>query len=253
MTQEDYQDRVDRRRDRLNGGADKAAAKSAAAYETSHRITEHMTGEPIKIGHHSEGRHRRDLEKSHNAMRTSINEDSKAENLRERAAAVGTGGISSDDPDATDKLQAELVDLKAERIEMKRINAVHKRGGWEAVTADKGDEWATLMNRSGDRRPHSDYTHIGASIRRLEQRVKHIAAENAIPKAKDIPCNGATIVDRPDLNRITVVFDEKPSGEVCKMMHSEGFRWSRHEIAWMRQRHNGSRHAAGRVRQYLNE
>jgi hypothetical protein len=63
-----------------------AGNRSAAAYESAHQILDMIpAGQPILVGHHSEGRHRRALNRADSAMRRSWNEDDKAEHFAHRA------------------------------------------------------------------------------------------------------------------------------------------------------------------------
>lgn len=57
-----------------------AEAKSKAAWEASNEGRDFLAlGEPIKIGHHSEKRHRALIERNHNRMSKSVEETKKAE------------------------------------------------------------------------------------------------------------------------------------------------------------------------------
>jgi Domain of unknown function (DUF3560) len=104
-----YEQKQARRKQRLAAAAENAARESTAAFQRSNSYTDGIPmGQPILVGHHSEKRHRNALKKSDNAMRKAVEASKHAEELRGRAAAVGTGGISSDDPDATLKLSAQL-------------------------------------------------------------------------------------------------------------------------------------------------
>lgn len=79
-------ERAEDRAERLAGYASNAAARSDAAYQAAHRIADGIPmGQPILVGHHSERRHRRDIERMHNGMRRSIAEERKAEHYAERA------------------------------------------------------------------------------------------------------------------------------------------------------------------------
>lgn len=81
--------RAEERAGRYEGYADNAAARSDAAYNRSHQIAERFAGgQPILIGHHSEGRARRDQERIHSSMRKSIDEGKKADYHAQRAAAA---------------------------------------------------------------------------------------------------------------------------------------------------------------------
>jgi hypothetical protein len=79
------------------------------------------------VGHHSEKQHRRDLANIHSAMRRSVDAGKEAEELRRRAAAVGSGGISSDDPEAGMKIEDRIAELEDKQMFMKTVNVAHAR------------------------------------------------------------------------------------------------------------------------------
>jgi Domain of unknown function (DUF3560) len=69
--------------------AGNAAGRSEAAYANTRRIGERFAGgQPILVGHHSEGRARRDQQRMDDGMRKSIAEDKKAGYHAGRAAAA---------------------------------------------------------------------------------------------------------------------------------------------------------------------
>ena len=82
------QERAKKKAEKLNGYASNAQKRSSEAYNT--RATQNeldflSLGEPIKIGHHSEKRHRKLFEKYDDKMRKSIDESKKAEEYKRRA------------------------------------------------------------------------------------------------------------------------------------------------------------------------
>jgi len=80
------QERAKRKADRLNGYSDNAVKRSNSYYEASNEGRDFLSlGEPIKIGHHSEKRHRALIERNHNRMAKSISELDKAEQYERRA------------------------------------------------------------------------------------------------------------------------------------------------------------------------
>ncbi|MBH0778790.1 DUF3560 domain-containing protein [Nocardia bovistercoris] len=86
-------DRAARQEDRvdaLDAKADRRAAKATAADEASRRAHESLPewGEPVKIGHHSENRHRRSLERAWNAMGRSVEAHRDADVAAQRAEAA---------------------------------------------------------------------------------------------------------------------------------------------------------------------
>lgn len=74
------QERAKAKAEKYNEWAANAEAKSDQYFKTSHSITEN-----IPIGHHSEGRHRRDLDRSWNAMGKSVEMSKKAESHESKA------------------------------------------------------------------------------------------------------------------------------------------------------------------------
>ena len=79
------QDRAKNKADKLNGYAENAKKKSQSYYEASHEGRNFLSlGEPIKIGHHSEGRHRALIQRNWDRMGKSIAEDEKAKDYNRR-------------------------------------------------------------------------------------------------------------------------------------------------------------------------
>lgn len=222
------------RAERRDQEAREAAAKAGAIAD---RIP---MGQPILVGHHSERRHRRDLDRIDRNMRAASEAAGEADDLRRRAEKVGTT-ISSEDPDAIDKLEAKLADLEASREEMKAINDTYRRGGWDAVRA-KGlmteaqiadsQRMAKLM--PGRNVPFRSYafTNTAGEIARIKKRIAELAEG---PLALDpIEGEGWRIEARPDLNRVAISFDAKPSAEVTTKLKRGGWRWSPRAGAWLR-------------------
>ncbi|RDH95041.1 uncharacterized protein DUF3560 [Curtobacterium sp. AG1037] len=76
--------------DALNAKADRKDAADTAAWERVETAMSRLPegGEPIKVGHHSEGRHRNAIAKADTAMRRSIEATADAERARGRADAA---------------------------------------------------------------------------------------------------------------------------------------------------------------------
>jgi hypothetical protein len=82
----DAQEWARRKAERLKQSAKNSAQKGKEYYAKSHAITDHIPmGQPILVGHHSEGRHRRDLDRSWKAMGKFVELSDKAENYEARA------------------------------------------------------------------------------------------------------------------------------------------------------------------------
>jgi len=75
-----------KRLEKLEGYAGNADAKSNEAWEASNEGRDFLAlGEPIKVGHHSEKRHRALIERNHNRMAKSVELADKAQEYRDRA------------------------------------------------------------------------------------------------------------------------------------------------------------------------
>lgn len=259
-----YETRLEARRERLEARADKAAGNARAKFD---RAMSHIAGiepgQPILVGHHSERRHRRDLERHDNAMRAAIAEDKKAAHYADRAAAVGTGGISSDDPEAVDKLNAKLARLEAAQAFMVEANRHVRRvkaGKAEisAVTARlqelrpnwTDDQSRELMSpdfcgRTGF--PSYATSNNNAEIHRVKARIATLQrAAEAEHKETEHP-SGVRVVEDPEANRLRLYFPGKPDDATRAALKSFGFRWARSEGAWQRHLSNAARWAAESV------
>ncbi len=74
------QERAKAKAERYEEWADKAQQRSDEAFERSSKAVEHIPfGQPILVGHHSEGAHRAALKRSWQAMDKSVEEMHKAE------------------------------------------------------------------------------------------------------------------------------------------------------------------------------
>lgn len=80
------QERAKRKAEKLNGYASNAEKRSTEAWEASHEGRDFLSlGEPIKIGHHSERRHRALIARNWARMDKSVAESQKAEDYKHRA------------------------------------------------------------------------------------------------------------------------------------------------------------------------
>lgn len=99
---------------RLTRFAGRAAAAEGRAGERRQAASAGLPpmGEPIKVGHHSEGRHRRAIERSEQNMRKAVEEGRKAEYWQRRAAGVERRARQKSDPRVVrgriEKLEATL-------------------------------------------------------------------------------------------------------------------------------------------------
>lgn len=265
-----YEQKQEDRRDRLLAASTRADATAENALDRSHQMLDAIPfGQPILVGHYSEGRDRRYRARSEALMRRGISESQRAEELRRRAASVGTAGISSDDPDAIEKIRERVAALKARQDRMKAINSAHARyvkalAKTDSVSGDPrtaadlaldaegfSDDEKNLIRTykpdySWEPHPHPPYRfqNNGANIRRLEQRIEQLERDAKRETVEVAPVEGLRIIQDVEDNRVRIIFDGKPAEEVRRYLKGHGFRWSPMAGAWQRHLNNSGVYAA---------
>ena len=235
-----YERKLEERRARLEAAAEKAQASADAAFRRAN-LREEVSGipfgQPILVGHHSEGRHRAAIRRADNAMRKSIEESKRAAELAGRAASVGTGGISSDDPDAIAKLKTELAECETRQAAMKDYNAKWKAKGNKAGRQSDGT-WVDS--------PFPAYclTNNSANMRRIKLRIEQLEKAATREHKEENRPNGVKIVHNVEENRLQILFPGKPDEAMRTKLKSNGFRWSPMAGAWQRQLNNAAIWAA---------
>jgi len=252
---EDYAERKEARIDRLESRAAKAQAESTAAYKAAHSIMEHIPpGQPILVGHHSEQRHRRDLDKIDRNMRKSVEADEKAAYYASRAeAAASNTAISNDDPEAMEKLQAKLEGLQSEQTMMKAVNAYYRKhktlDGCPELTPEVRQEIEKSWSMGwyvGIPFPRYALSNNNAEINRTKKRIEALCIVDEMEHV-EIEFDGGVIVTNEEINRVQIIFDSKPDEDVRRELKSWGFRWSPREGAWQAQRTPRYLHRAKRI------
>lgn len=143
-------DRRQARADRLREWAGKREAKAAAAATTARDLADRIPfGQPILIGHHSEGRARHDAERIRGGLDRAAQDASAARDMNRRAATIeaqAAGSIYSDDDDAVPRLQTRIADLEAERDRIKAFNATARKGAPDLTLLTEREQRALLSS-----------------------------------------------------------------------------------------------------------
>lgn len=253
-----YEAKQEARRERYEELADKAREESAARYQASNAATAGIPlGQPILVGHHSEGTHRAAIRRTHSNMDKSVEAQRKAEYYDQKAASVGKGGISSDDPEAVVKLREKLAKLEEHQVYMKKVNRAHKAHVNGSKNAPKllaeftPEEQETIKTYTPEYswvpHPFAPYQlkNNNANIRSTKKRIASLA--NRITETTEKTVKGVRVVKNAEENRIQLFFDGKPSEEIRTTLKRHGFRWSRYFMAWQRQLNTNGLYAARAV------
>jgi hypothetical protein len=248
MTREEFEARKQNRIDRMHRLAVKARELSDQYNRASDNISSGIPfGQPILIGHHSEKRHRRMLERMHRYTDKSIEEYRKAQYYDRRASnAESNNAISSDDPDAIQKLKNKVASLEKNQEIMRAANKIIRKGntpeniaalvalGLSAQQAEESFK-PDFCGRIG----FADYqlSNNNANIRRIKERIAYLERSNAKPTIETEE-NGIRFVDNSEANRYQIFFNGKPKEEIRSLLKHRGFRWSPTNGAWQRFRKN---------------
>lgn len=252
--------RQEARRERLEAAAAKAARESDARLERAHKMLDMIPpGQPILVGHYSERGHRAHLRKIDANFAKGFEADKRAKHLQARADAVGTAGISSDDPEAIEKLRVELAELEAAQAARKEINAAHKRFLKDPATLETAKLTDAQKERVRSYKPQYSWEphpcppyamqNANANIRRIKGRIEQIEAARVLAGRKPETEQHGEITLARDIedNRIRLLFPGKPDEATRTLLKANGFRWSPMAKAWQRQLNTAGEWAAERV------
>lgn len=133
------QERAKQKADRLNGYAANAEKRSDNYYKASNEGAEFLSlAEPIKIGHHSEKRHRALIERNYNRMSNSMDELKKVEIYERRAEywASKANDINLSMPESLEYFEFELEKAKKQHEGIKN-GTIEKRHSFSLTYAKK--------------------------------------------------------------------------------------------------------------------
>ena len=261
------QARIERYRERAANAREEATRQSQ---ESRAMLAVIPFGQPILVGHHSEGRDRRYRDRAWNNMDRAMEASEKAEHYDRRAeAAASNRMISSDDPEAVTKLKAKIAKAEANQVAFRAANRIIRRKPKNEPTPEKLAELAELIHSTAPKLdtdggytvaanlfepdfagrvgfPSYVLTNNNANIRRMKDRLVSLEHE-AEAERKETEHAGFTVVENPEENRVQIVFPGKPPATVRTVLKSHGFRWSRYNLAWQRHLNNAGRWAAQEV------
>lgn len=186
----------------------------------------------------------RKKEKQNAASDRNMQEFREIQGILDKIKSVGKGGISSDDPQAIEKLQAKLDKLVKRQEMMKAANAAirmkdHEKGN--AKLAEMGytsDEIKQLREPDFCGRigyPSYLLSNNNANIKRIRDRITALEKKKTEPTLEGWDFDGGSVIANTEANRLQILFDEKPDEATRAMLKQNGFRWSPSNKAWQRQ------------------
>lgn len=198
----------------------------------------------------------RKKERQNAARDRNLEEWNYIQGLLDKIRSVGTGGISSDDPQAVEKLEAKLAALEKHQELMKAANvAIRMKDPTEgdAKLAELGytpEDIAKLREPDFCGRigyPAYLLQNNNANIRRIRGRIAELKkrTENT-PEGWEF--DGGRVVVNTTENRLQIIFDGKPDADIRTELKGEGFRWAPSQGTWQRQLTDNAMRAARRLK-----
>ena len=193
----------------------------------------------------------RKKEKQNQASDTAMAEWREIQGILDKIRGTGKGGISSDDPEAVQKLKVKLEGLEREQERMKAVNAYYRKHktleGCPGLDPVQFEKLKASMDRDWrkDPKPYPGFylTNNNAMIRQTKKRIEELS-QKAETEYEGWTFDGGRVEMNRAANRLQIIFDEKPDADTRTALKNEGFRWSPKEGAWQRQLTDNAIYAA---------
>ena len=196
----------------------------------------------------------RKKEKQNAARDRNMEDWNEIQGLLDKIRSTGMGGISADDPQAIQKLEAKLEKLQAAQDTMKAVNAYYRKhktlDGCPALSAERIEKMKAEMSSQWhiDDKPYPSWalSNNSAEIRRIKGRIAELTRKQETAYAGWEFDGGKVEANRED-NRLQIYFEEKPDEKTREALKGNGYRWSPKAGAWQRQLNDNAIYAADRL------
>ena len=194
----------------------------------------------------------RKKEKQNAAQDRNMGEYTEIAGILDKIRSIGTGGISADDKNAAEKLEAKLEGLIAHQERMKAVNAYYRKhktlDGCPELPEDIINKLKASMSRHWREGgpPFASYqlSYNNREIHRIRQRLEDL--KNKSDFAGWVFDGGRAEANESE-NRLQLFFDEKPTDEQRQQLKRNGFKWAPSQSAWQRQLTKNAIYSAGQI------
>jgi hypothetical protein len=180
--------------------------------------------------------------------------------ILDKIRTIGTGPVDLADPHARELLHAQLESLQAQLDSGKALNAYYRKHktflgfpGMDEATATKRlaefEDFRARFSPHDQPVPAYELSSLRGKMKRVNARIAELDALEAKRNEPDdtTTFSGGEIVRNAELNRLQIIFDEKPDEETRAALKSNGFRWSPKNKAWQRQLTQNAEYALKRL------
>ncbi|EOS25471.1 hypothetical protein C806_01598 [Lachnospiraceae bacterium 3-1] len=196
----------------------------------------------------------RKKEKQNAARDRNMEDWNEIQGLLDKIRSTGMGGISADDPQAIQKLEAKLEKLQSAQETMKAVNAYYRKhktlDGCPALSTERieamKEEMSSQWHIQDKPYPSWALSNNNAEIRRIKGRIAELTKKQETAYAGWEFDGGTVEMNRED-NRLQIFFEEKPDEKTRETLKESGFRWSPKAGAWQRQLNDNAIYAADRL------
>jgi len=170
---------------------------------------------------------------------------------------IARASIRAGDPDAVERLRAKIEKAEAVQELMKAANKIIRKKGLTdedrkaqltALGLTLAQVCDLLLPDYAGRKGFASYqlSNNSANIRRMKKRIEALEAEAV--RREEGPggymVGEIEVVENHELNRLQIIFPDKPDLTVRRQLKARGFRWALLQGAWQRQLNEAARVAA---------
>lgn len=258
----DYYERKERRLERCETLATKNEHLSLLLYDEAKKMQNVIPfGQPVITGHYSEKRDRNFRQRIHNKYGKSFEAGDKAKYYKEKVSTIESNrAISSDDPEAVQRLKEKIEGLESNQNLMKEANRIIKSSPRNERTDKKIEnleslglkcEQAEMLFKADfcGRIGFSSYAlqNNNANSRRCKQRLEYLQNIEKMENS-ELEYNNIKIVQDVEDNRTKIYFPDKSTAMLYRdKLKRSGFRWSRYNGTWQRHLSNQALWAAKEI------
>ena len=197
----------------------------------------------------------RKKEKQNAARDRNMEDWNEIQGLLDKIRSTGMGGISADDPQAIQKLEAKLEKLQTAQDTMKAVNAYYRKhktlDGCPNLSAERIEAMKAEMSSQWhiQDKPYPSWalSNNNAEIRRIKGRIADLTKKQETAYA-GWEFDGGMVEANKEDNRLQIYFEEKPDEKTREALKENGFRWSPKAGAWQRQLNDNAIYAADRIK-----